>query len=43
MFKKATASIFTKYFAGMAFLFSGNTFAAWDDLNMTEGVTAISK
>ena len=43
MFKKATASIFTKYFAGMAFLFSGNTFAAWNDLNMTEGVTAISK
>ena len=43
MFKKASASIFTKYFAGMAFLFSSNTFAAWDDLNMTEGVTAISK
>ena len=43
MFKKATASIFAKYFAGMAFLFSGNTFAAWNDLNMTEGVTAISK
>ena len=43
MFKKASASIFTKYFAGMVFLFSGNTFAAWDDLNMTEGVTAISK
>ncbi len=43
MFKKATASIFTKYFTGMAFLFSGNTFAAWNDLNMTEGVTAISK
>ena len=43
MFKKATISISNKFFAVFIFLLSGNLFAAWDDLNMTEGVTAISK
>ena len=27
----------------MLLIFSSKSFAAWDDLNMTEGVTAISK
>ena len=43
MFIKATTSITNKLFAALITLFSSNTFAAWDDLNMTEGVTAISK
>ena len=43
MFKKATTSVNNKLFAGLITLFSSNMFAAWDDLNMTEGVTAISK
>ena len=43
MFKKATISISKKFFAVLIFLLSGNLFAAWDDLNMTEGVTSISK
>ena len=43
MFKKATTSITNKLFAALLTLISSNTFAAWDDLNMTEGVTAISK
>ena len=43
MFKKATISISNKFFAVLIFLLSGNLFAALDDLNMTEGVTAISK
>ena len=43
MFKKATTSVNNKLLAGLITLFSSNMFAAWDDLNMTEGVTAISK
>ena len=43
MFKKAATSISNKFFAGLIILLSSNSFAAWDDLNMTEGVTAISK
>src|SRR5210317_395927 len=43
MFKKATTSANHKLLAGLTILFSSNTFAAWNDLNMTEGVTAISK
>ena len=43
MFKKAATSISNKFFVGLIILLSSNSFAAWDDLNMTEGVTAISK
>jgi cytochrome c oxidase subunit 2 len=43
MFRKATTSAYNKLLAGLITLFSSNIFAAWDDLNMTEGVTAISK
>ena len=43
MFKKATTSLNKTLLTGLIALFSSNTFAAWDDLNMTEGVTAISK
>ena len=43
MFKKAITSAKNKLLAGLIALFSSNIFAAWDDLNMTEGVTAISK
>ena len=43
MFKKITNSINNKLTAVMLLIFSSKSFAAWDDLNMTEGVTAISK
>ena len=43
MFKKTATGITNKFFAGLIILLSSNSFAAWDDLNMTEGVTAISK
>ena len=43
MFRKATKSLNKKLLTGLIALFSSNMFAAWDDLNMTEGVTAISK
>ena len=43
MFKRATTSISNKLFALLTLLLSSNLFAAWDDFNMTEGVTAISK
>ena len=43
MYKKAATSISNKFFAGLIIFLSSNSFAAWDDLNMTEGVTAISK
>ena len=43
MFRKATTSAYNKLLAGLITLFSSNIFAAWNDLNMTEGVTAISK
>ena len=42
MFRKATKSLNKKLLTGLIALFSSNMFAAWDDLNMTEGVTAIS-
>jgi len=37
MFRKATTSAYNKLLAGLITLFSSNIFAAWDDLNMTEG------
>ena len=43
MFKKVTTSINNKLSAALLTLFSVNSFAAWDDINMTEGVTVISK
>ncbi len=43
MLKKATTSIKNKLFVTFITLFSGITSAAWDDFNMTKGVTAISK
>ena len=43
MFKKATTSFNCKVSSLLITLFSSQTFAAWDDVNMTEGVTAISK
>jgi cytochrome c oxidase subunit 2 len=43
MFKKATTSFNCKVSSLLIALFSSQTFAAWDDINMTEGVTAISK
>src|SRR6056300_388291 len=43
MFKKATTSLNKTLLTGFVTLFSSNMFAAWGDLNMTEGVTAISK
>ena len=43
MFRKATTSVNKTLLTGLITLFSTNIFAAWDDLNMTEGVTAISK
>jgi len=43
MFKKATTSLNKTLLTGLITLFSSDTFAAWGDLNMTEGVTAISK
>ena len=43
MFKKATTSFNCKVSSLLIALFSSQTFAAWDDVNMTEGVTAISK
>ena len=43
MFKKATTSLNKTLLTGLITLFSSKTFAAWGDLNMTEGVTAISK
>ena len=43
MFKKATTTINKNFAALFLAILSSNSFAAWDDLNMTEGVTAISK
>ena len=43
MFKKIINSINNKLSAVLLLIFSSKSFAAWDDLNMTEGVTAISK
>jgi len=43
MFNKAIKSVNNKFLAGLTAMLSSNIFAAWDDLNMTEGVTAISK
>ena len=43
MFRKPTTSLNKTLLTGLIALFSSNMFAAWDDLNMTEGVTAISK
>ena len=43
MFKKATASIHNRLLVGLISMFSSNIFAAWDDINMREGVTAISQ
>ena len=43
MFKKIINSINNKLSVVMLLIFSSKSFAAWDDLNMTEGVTAISK
>ena len=43
MFKKATTSLNKTLLTVLTTLFSSNMFAACGDLNMTEGVTAISK
>ena len=43
MFKKATTTINKNFAALFLAILSSNSFAAWDDLNMTGGVTAISK
>ena len=43
MFKKATASIHNRLLVGLISMFSSNIFAAWDDINMRAGVTAISQ
>ena len=43
MFKKATTTINKNFAALFLAILSSHSFAAWDDLNMTEGVTAISK
>ena len=43
MFKKATTTINKGLAAIFLIIFSSQSFAAWNDLNMTQGVTAISK
>ena len=43
MFKKATTTINKGLAAIFLTIFSSQSFAAWNDLNMTQGVTAISK
>jgi len=43
MFKKATTTINKVLAAIFLTIFSSPSFAAWNDLNMTQGVTAISK
>ena len=43
MFKKATKSAHKRLSVGLISLLSSKTYAAWDDMNMTEGVTAISQ
>ncbi len=43
MFKKATTTINKGLAAIFLTIFSSSSFAAWNDLNMTQGVTAISK
>ena len=43
MFKKATKSAHKRLSVGLISLLSNKTYAAWDDMNMTEGVTAISQ
>ena len=43
MFKKATTSIHSRLLVGLISVLSSNIFAAWDDINMREGVTAISQ
>jgi len=43
MFRKITHRLNTALFSGLTLLLSSNAFAAWDDLNMTEGVTRISQ
>ena len=43
MFKKAITTINKNFAALFLVILSSNSFAAWDDLNMTVGVTAISK
>jgi len=43
MFKKATTTINKGLAAIFITIFSSQSFAAWNDLNMTQGVTAISK
>ena len=43
MFKKATTTINKGLAAIFLSIFSSPSFAAWNDLNMTQGVTAISK
>ena len=43
MFKKATRSIHSRLLVGLISVLSSNIFAAWDDINMREGVTAISQ
>ena len=43
MFKKATKSAHKRLLVGLISLLSSKTYAAWDDMNMTEGVTAISQ
>ena len=40
MLETLTTNINNKFFAAIVTIYSSNTFAAWDDLNMTEGVTA---
>ena len=43
MFKKATTSAHKRLLVGLISLLSSKTYAAWGDMNMTEGVTAISQ
>jgi cytochrome c oxidase subunit 2 len=43
MFKKATTTINKGLAAIFLTIFSSQSFAAWNDINMTQGVTAISK
>jgi len=43
MLKKITTNFNSIFFFALTALLSTNIKAAWDDLNMTEGVTAISK
>jgi cytochrome c oxidase subunit 2 len=43
MFKKATTTVNKGLAAIFLSIFSSQSFAAWNDLNMTQGVTAISK